>query len=72
MTNGDQNTLRLYAKNYGGLELNTTIDTSDTNWNLFTIDNIEITNGICEIGIYTIAGANDWVNLDKVMFRKVE
>lgn len=72
MTNGDQNTLRLYAKNYGGSELNTTIDTSDVNWNLFTIDNIEVTNGTCEIGIYTVAGANDWVNLDHVMFRKVE
>lgn len=72
MTNGDQNTLQLYAKNYGGPELNTTIETSDINWNVFTIDNIVVTNGTCEIGIYTIAGANDWVNLDKVIFRKVK
>ncbi|THF79044.1 arabinogalactan endo-1,4-beta-galactosidase [Cohnella fermenti] len=72
MTNGDQTTLQLYAKNYGGAELNTTIGTSDINWNLFTIDNIVVTNGTCEIGIYTVAGANDWLNLDKAMFRKVE
>jgi len=72
MTNGDQDTLQLYAKNYGGPELTTTIDTSDINWNIFTIDNIEVTNGTCEIGIYTVAGANDWVNLDHVNFRKVE
>lgn len=72
MTNGDQDTLQLYAKNYGGSELNTTITTSDVNWNRYTIDNIEVTNGSVEIGIYTVAGANDWVNLDHAVFRKVE
>lgn len=72
MTNGDQNTLRLYAKNYGGAELNTTITTSDINWNIFTVDNIVVTNNTCEIGIYTVAGANDWCNLDFAMFRKID
>ncbi len=72
MTDGDQPALQLYAKNYGGSELNTTINTSDINWNIFTIDEIEVTNNTCEIGIYTAAGANDWCNLDNVIFRKVE
>jgi len=71
MTNGDQNTLQLFAKNYGGSELNTTIVTSDINWNIFTIDEIQVTNGTCEIGIFTDAGRKDWVNLDQIMFRKI-
>ncbi len=72
MTNGAQSTLRLYAKNYGGSELTKTISTSDINWNRFTIDEIKVTNNTCEIGIYTVAGANDWCNLDLAMFRKID
>lgn len=72
MTNGEQSTLQLYAKNYGGEEVNKTITTSDLNWNLFTIEEIEVTNNTCEIGIYTVAGAGDWCNLDFAMFRKID
>lgn len=71
MTNGAQNTLKLYAKNYGGAELNTPIITSDINWNIFTVDQITVTNNTCEIGIYTDAGTNDWCNLDNVIFRRI-
>ncbi len=72
MTNGDQDVLRLYAKNYGGTELNTTIDTSDINWNIFEIEEIIVTNNTLEIGIYTEAGAGDWCNLDMAMLRKIQ
>ena len=72
MTNGDQDTLQLYAKNHGNPEQTAPIGTSDINWNRFTLDNIQVTNGTLEIGIYTEAGANDWVNLDRAMLRKVE
>lgn len=72
MTNGDQDVLQLYAKNYGGTELNTTIETSDVNWNIFEIKEIVVTNNTLEIGIYTEAGANDWCNLDMAMLRKID
>lgn len=72
MTNGEQDTLQLYAKNYGGDELNTTITTSDINWNIFSIDEIVVTNNTLEIGVYSVAGANDWCNLDMAILRKVE
>ena len=72
MTNGEQDTLQLYAKNYGGSELNTTIDTSDVNWNIYTIDEIEVTNNTLEIGVYSVAGAGDWCNLDLAMLRLVD
>lgn len=72
MTNGEQDILQLYAKNYGGNEINTAITTSDINWNIFTIDEIVVTNNTLEIGVYTEAGANDWCNLDMFILRKVE
>lgn len=72
MTNGDQDILQLYAKNYGGSELNTTITTSDINWNIYSIDEIVVTNYTLEIGVYTVAGANDWCNLDMAILRKVD
>lgn len=71
-TNGDQDVLQLYAKNYGGDELTTTITTSDINWNIFTIDEIVVTNNTLETGVYTVAGADDWCNLDMAILRKVE
>ncbi|MCH5261356.1 MAG: glycosyl hydrolase 53 family protein [Lachnospiraceae bacterium] len=72
MTNGDQNVLQLYAKNYGGSELNTTITTSDINWNIYSIDEIVVTNNTLEIGVYTVADAGDWCNLDMAILRKVD
>ncbi len=72
MTNGEQDTLQLYAKNYGGSELNTAITTSDINWNIFTIDEIEVTNNTLEIGVYTVADADDWCNLDLAILRKID
>lgn len=72
MSNGEQDTLQLYAKNYGGDELTTAITTSDINWNIFTIDEIEVTNNTCEIGVYGVANANDWCNLDNIMLRKID
>ena len=63
---------RFYAKNYGGSELDTTIETSDINWNIFSIDKIVVTNHTLEIGVYSVAGANDWCNLDLAMLRKID
>lgn len=72
MTNGEQNVLQLYAKNYGGSELNTTITISDINWNIYSIDEIVVTNNTLEIGVYTVADAGDWCNLDVAILRKVD
>lgn len=72
MTNGKQDVIRLYAKNYGGDELNTSIKTSDVNWNRFSIDEIKVTNNTLEIGVYSVAKANDWCNLDLAVLRKIK
>jgi len=70
MSNGGQNVCQLYVKSYGGAERDAVIPTSAINWNKVVIEDIEVTNGQCEIGIYTEANAGDWLNVDLVMFRK--
>mgnify|MGYP000335101391 FL=1 len=67
MTNANQTVNQLYVKNYGGEEMNQTLPVSDLGWNKVVIDNIQITNGQCELGIYSIANGGDWCNIDNVM-----
>ena len=70
MTNANQTVNQLYVKNYGGEEMNQTLPVSDLGWNKVVIDNIQITNGQCELGIYSIANGGDWCNIYNVMLRK--
>ncbi len=66
---GGQNVLNLYAKNYGGSERKAIIDTSSSipNWTRYTVDNIQVTNGQIEIGIWSNANPNNWTAIDDVM-----
>jgi hypothetical protein len=62
---GGQKTVRLFAKNYGGEELTAEIDTTGfENWRQYTIDNVQVTNGKIEIGVYSDANANNWAAFD--------
>lgn len=70
MTNANQTVNQLYVKNYGGEEMTQTLPVSDLGWNKVVIDNIQVTNGQCELGIYSIANGGDWCNIDNVMLRK--
>lgn len=70
MTNAAQKVNQLYAKNYGGDELTQTLPVSDLGWNKVVIDNIQVTNGQCEIKVYSIANGGDWCNIDNIMLRK--
>ena len=70
MTNANQTVNQLYVKNYGGEEMNQTSPVSDLGWNKAVTDTIQITNGHCEVGIYSIANGGDWCNIDNVMLRK--
>jgi hypothetical protein len=63
-SNGGQNTLLLYAKNYGNpTELQANIGASSA-WTQYTIDNIPVTNGQIEFGIWSNASANNWAAMD--------
>lgn len=70
MTNAGQRVNQLYAKNYGGEEMNQTLPVSDLGWNKVVIDNIKVTNGQCEIGVYSVANGGDWCNIDHMILRK--
>lgn len=67
-TGGGQSICHLFAKNFGGTELNAAI--SSSNWTKITIPNIVVTNGKCQIGVYSVASAGQWVNFDDFTFTK--
>ncbi len=64
-SSGGQNALQLIAKGYGGAEINTVIGSSAiTNWTQYTINNVEVTNGQIEVGIWSDANASNWAAFD--------
>lgn len=70
LNSGGQNTLQLYAKNFGGAELSVDLPTSPEKWVKVKIENITVTNGEIEIGVYSDAQAENWMNLDHVKLYK--
>ncbi|KRE46816.1 glycosyl hydrolase family 28-related protein [Paenibacillus sp. Soil724D2] len=64
-SSGGQNTLQLFAKNFGAAEIDAVIGTSPIpNYTKYTIDNIPVTNGQVEIGIWNDANGGNWAALD--------
>ncbi|WP_167747010.1 carbohydrate-binding protein [Cohnella luojiensis] len=62
---GGQNVLQLYAKNYGAAELDAVMGSGPiTTYTKYTIDNINVTTGQIEIGIWNDANANNWAVFD--------
>lgn len=70
LNSGGQNSAYIYAKNYGGTEKQTALPVNTASWVKVRIDNIQVTNGQAEIGIYSDANANNWINVDNVKFFK--
>lgn len=68
---GGQNVCQIYAKNFGGTEMDMALPTSDTGWVKIEIKNIKVTDGKCEIGLYSDANAGNWCSIDNVIFRRV-
>ena len=63
-SSGGQNTAQLQAKNYGGADVATAIGASPGAWAQVIVKNISVTNGQCEIGIYSKASAGNWLHFD--------
>ncbi len=70
-SSGGQNTVKMYAKDFGGSEVNVSLPTTST-WIQVRIDNIAVSNGQCTIGFYSDASAYDWHCFDDVELYKVE
>ncbi|WP_438447924.1 family 43 glycosylhydrolase [Gorillibacterium sp. sgz5001074] len=69
-SSGGQSTAQIYVKNYGGTEKTYPINTAINTWTQITIPNIAVTNGSAQIGVYSVAGANQWVRVDDWSFVK--
>lgn len=68
---GGQNSLELYAKNYGGADLNTSVGTSAVvNWTKYSINNIVVTNGQIEVSVTSNANAGNWAAFDNMELTK--
>ncbi|MCL6591733.1 MAG: glycosyl hydrolase 53 family protein [Firmicutes bacterium] len=69
LNGGGQSACRIYAKNYGGAEMTCNLPVTGA-WTQVQITGINVTNGQCEIGLYSSANANNWCNMDDVEFYK--
>lgn len=68
---GGQNVLRLEASNYGGPMLYDEVGSSPIgDWQQYTIDNINVINGIVTIGVHSNANANNWAVFDDIELMK--
>lgn len=53
-----------FVKGFGGTDKTVSIANAGGEWKEFTISNIEVTNGKCQVGIYTDGKANAWIRAD--------
>lgn len=66
---GGQNICRLYTKS-GGAEYVRSLKEPIGEWTEVVIRDIEVTDGKCEIGLYSDAHADDWVQIDNLSLVK--
>ena len=61
---GPFNESHFYVKGFGGEDKTVSITSVGSDWKEFTITDIEVTNGKCQVGIYTDGKANAWIRAD--------
>jgi hypothetical protein len=61
---GGQTTANLYASGYGGAEKDASLTKAMSGWTQVSIAGVAISNGTCQVGVTTTAGANQSVTLD--------
>jgi beta-glucanase (GH16 family) len=65
-SSGGQPWAAMSIKNHGGNELFAPLTTAMSSWTELSIDNVEITTGICEIDIQNESSANQWIEYDDI------
>lgn len=71
-SSGGQSIARIFARNYGGAELDVNINTPQSVWTQVTISNVAVVNGQCDVGLYSVASANQSVDIDDWSLTYVE
>ena len=61
---GGQPTARFFVRNFGGTEKQFSVTTARSAWTEATISSIVVTNGQCDVGLYTVGNAGQWVDVD--------
>ena len=64
ITAGTINESYIYVKGYGGEDKKVSIKDAGTTWKKFTIKDIQVTDGKCEVGIYSDAKGGAWIKTD--------
>lgn len=67
-SSGGQTTAQLYAKGFGGTEKDAVLTKAMTAFTQVSITGIAVSNGTCQIGITTTAGANQSLTVDDFTF----
>ncbi|TEB44807.1 hypothetical protein D0809_06320 [Flavobacterium circumlabens] len=67
-SSGGQTWATMYAKGYGGSDINYSIASSIPNWTQVQINNIKVTTNTCEVGFYQSGLANNFIDYDDVEF----
>ncbi|MGH8022355.1 MAG: hypothetical protein ACRED1_02150, partial [Limisphaerales bacterium] len=63
-SSGGQPTAQIFARSFGGEELDADVNSAQANWTQAVITNIVVTNGQCDVGLYSVANANQSVDID--------
>jgi hypothetical protein len=63
-SSGGQSVAQLFAKNFGGSEMDASISKAMGSWTHVSISGINVTSGQMDIGVSTNASANQWVSVD--------
>lgn len=66
-SSGGQTYAWLEAKDFGGAKRTADIPASAT-WMQVDVGTVQVSNGMCVIGVYSKAGAGQWVDIDDVSF----
>jgi hypothetical protein len=67
-SSGGQSTGLVYVKNFGSAEVDSLANTAISSWTQRSLTGIRVSDGQAQIGVYTVASANQWVNVDDYSF----
>lgn len=63
-SSGGQRKATVFARNFGGSELSSSINRAISGWTKVTVTGIAVTNGSIQVGVQSDANAGNWVNVD--------
>lgn len=69
-SSGGQKVCQIFAKNFGGTEKDYVINKNIGQWTEVTISDINVTNGTCQVGVYSDANAGNWCRVDNLSLVK--